>query len=319
MTRIAFCDITGGPDMPALVYHLAYMLADQGRSPPVVDLDPTSRLTSMCLSEDRLDDIWCDDDDSRTIDGCVRLLLSDYEVDPTIEKLHLALGLLPGGPELAVLEEPLADAWARSKDIGAFVASSMVHRATSLAEQAHAADIVLMHLGPGRGAVNRAALLTADHIVLSLTPNLISLHGLRVLGWAVATWRTAWQARSALPPVHLQPLGYIVTMPGAALSRQGRVQHWYSQISAKFRYAWRDASKPTADPSTDPWCLGLMRDYPGLRTLAREARRPMFHLRPADGAIGAQMTSVVRCREDFDRLARTLLTRAAELAEEAAL
>lgn len=39
----------------------------------------------------------------------------------------------------------------------------------------------------------------------------------------------------------------------------------------------------------------------------------MFHLRPADGAIGAHMTSVVRCREDFDRLARTLLSRVAEL------
>ena len=40
----------------------------------------------------------------------------------------------------------------------------------------------------------------------------------------------------------------------------------------------------------------------------------MFHLRPGDGAIGAQMTAVVRCREDFDHLARTILTRAAELA-----
>ena len=311
MTRIAFWDVSGGHGTPTLIYHLAHMFADQGRRPLLLDLDPTSRLTAMCVSEERLIELWRNDD-ARTIAGCVRGLLMalNEPLEPKLEELRPELGLLPGNLAFAAFEEPLAAAWSRAETPEATVVSSVIHRATSLAEQAHAADIVLMNLGPGLGAINRAALLAADHVITPLAPDLPSVHGLHLLGPELSAWRAAWQARATSPPGQVRPLGYIITTPAIALSRRPHAQRWQAQIPAAFRRTLLETSEPATDPSTDPWCLGLMRYHPGLRTLAREARRPMFHLRPADGAIGAQMTAVVRCREDFDRLARTILTRA---------
>lgn len=37
--------------------------------------------------------------------------------------------------------------------------------------------------------------------------------------------------------------------------------------------------------------------------MAMEAHKPMFHLKPADGAIGAHIEAVSDCRRDFRRLA----------------
>jgi hypothetical protein len=40
--------------------------------------------------------------------------------------------------------------------------------------------------------------------------------------------------------------------------------------------------------------------------LAMEAHKPMFHLKPADGAIGAHGEAVKDCRNDFLRLAKKI-------------
>ena len=53
----------------------------------------------------------------------------------------------------------------------------------------------------------------------------------------------------------------------------------------------------------DPHCLATLRDYRSLMPLAQEARKPMFHLQSADGALGAHLQAVARSREDFQALA----------------
>jgi hypothetical protein len=40
--------------------------------------------------------------------------------------------------------------------------------------------------------------------------------------------------------------------------------------------------------------------------LAMEAHKPMFHLKPVDGAIGAHVEAVRDCRNDFLQLARRI-------------
>ncbi len=43
--------------------------------------------------------------------------------------------------------------------------------------------------------------------------------------------------------------------------------------------------------------------------LAQEARKPMFALRPADGAIGGHANAVQACYRDFRALARKIAER----------
>ena len=44
------------------------------------------------------------------------------------------------------------------------------------------ADVGLIDVGPNLGAINRAALIATDHVVIPLAPDLFSLQGLKNVG-----------------------------------------------------------------------------------------------------------------------------------------
>ena len=47
----------------------------------------------------------------------------------------------------------------------------------------------------------------------------------------------------------------------------------------------------------------MLKHYRSLMPMAQEARKPMFHLKPADGAIGAHFQSAQEAYRDFKTLA----------------
>ncbi|XYH96794.1 hypothetical protein ACMHYB_54975 [Sorangium sp. So ce1128] len=61
-------------------------------------------------------------------------------------------------------------------------------------------------------------------------------------------------------------------------------------------------------PSPDPHLLVTMtiRHYRSFMPMTQEARKPMFLLEPADGAIGSHAAAVQDCRRDFEALARRI-------------
>ena len=126
----------------------------------------------------------------------------------------------------------------------------------------------------------------------------------------------------------MEPLGYVIMQAGMRLSRPVKAyERWVERMPVEYQQAMLgedtgrdDEPRPTSTTSTgDPHCLGVMRHYQSLMPLAQDARKPMFHLRPADGAIGAHMDAVRRCREDFERLACSILGRANEMEHSSAL
>ncbi|MGH9659501.1 MAG: ParA family protein, partial [Bryobacteraceae bacterium] len=60
----------------------------------------------------------------------------------------------------------------------------------------------------------------------------------------------------------------------------------------------------------DPHSLALLKHYRSLMSMAQEAQKPMFHLKPADGAIGAHLQSAQEARKDFKALATAVAKRA---------
>ena len=50
-------------------------------------------------------------------------------------------------------------------------------------------------------------------------------------------------------------------------------------------------------------------NYRSLMPLAQEARKPIFHLKPADGAIGAHIQAVQSAYHDFQVRAREIAAR----------
>jgi hypothetical protein len=56
----------------------------------------------------------------------------------------------------------------------------------------------------------------------------------------------------------------------------------------------------------DPHCIAKLKDYRSLMPLAQEARKPMFFLKPADGALGAHTYAVTEAYKDFKLVAQKI-------------
>jgi hypothetical protein len=59
----------------------------------------------------------------------------------------------------------------------------------------------------------------------------------------------------------------------------------------------------------DANCIAVIRHYISLMSMSREARKPMFHLKPADGALGAHASAARDAYRDFKALTEEILRR----------
>jgi hypothetical protein len=70
-------------------------------------------------------------------------------------------------------------------------------------------------------------------------------------------------------------------------------------------------NEPATPPTTDDTNqLYRIKHYRSLMPMAMEARKPMFLLTPANGAVGAHQTNVRQCFRDFESLAKEIANRA---------
>jgi cellulose biosynthesis protein BcsQ len=312
---IAFFNNKGGVGKTSLVYHLAWMFADNGIKTLAVDLDPQANLTAMFLDEERLESLWPDGDHPDTVFGAIQPILRGIGdiAHPHVEKIHPKLGLLPGDLGLSRFEDKLSDAWPRchNRDEAAFRTMTAFHR---LVQQGTnwGAELVLIDVGPNLGAINRAALIASDQVCLPLAPDLFSLQGLKNLGPTLREWRQVWSdlrskapADLPLPKGSMQPIGYIVMQHGMLDSRPVKAyKRWMDRIPGVYRESVLGEQNETL-PSVaqDHYCLSLLKHYRSLMPMAMEARKPIFFLKSADGAIGAHIEAVKSCYTDFNKLA----------------
>ena len=148
-----------------------------------------------------------------------------------------------------------------------------------------------------------------------MSPDLYSLQGLRNLGPTLRSWRREWTDRQTragevwVPAGGMQPAGYVVLQHGVRLDRVvGAYDRWLQRVPSEYRRAVLDAPDPNPPgAATDRHCLGIMKHYHSLVPMAQEARRPMFLLRSADGAIGAHQQAVQAAYHHFAELARRIL------------
>lgn len=318
MKTVAFFNNKGGVGKTSLIYHLAWMFADQGIRVLAVDLDPQANLTSMFLPEERLEELWPDGDHPETIFGAIQPILRGLgDIGrPHVEKLHPCLGLIPGDLGLSRFEDKLSDAWPRchNRDESAFRTMSAFYRLMAQGA-AWGAEITLVDVGPNLGAINRAALIASDHVCVPLAPDLFSLQGLKNLGPVVSDWRAVWAELLnkapkdlLLPSGLISPMGYVVMQHSTLSSRPVRsYQRWMDRIPEVY---WQSVlALPVAQGlkvEDDMFCLSLLKHYRSLMPMAMEARKPIFFLKSADGAIGAHGEAVRSCYQDFEVLARKI-------------
>jgi cellulose biosynthesis protein BcsQ len=316
MKSIAFFNNKGGVGKTSLIYHLAWMYADLGQRVLLADLDPQSNLTAMCFKDEALERIY----EAQKPDT---IFTAVEPVKRGVGDLHLfdpmtvtdGLSIIPGDLLLSDFEDELSAAWPGCVDRQerAFRVTAAFHRIIEDTGRRHQANIALIDVGPTFGALNRAALIAADYVIIPVAPDLFSVRGLENVGVRLKSWRAEWRDRlDRAPPLDfnlpaggMQPIGYVVSRHTEFADGVVRAfQKWITKIPSAYRQAVDNPSVPDSSLS-----LGRLKDYRSLIAMAQEARKPMFRLRPGDGAIGGHQGAVSAAYDDFEKLARAIAER----------
>jgi cellulose biosynthesis protein BcsQ len=318
-TVISFFNNKGGVGKTSLVYHLSWMFSGLGLRTLAADLDPQANLSSAFLSEEEFETLFEREPSAppATIYGALRPLIEGYG-DVQLPELHAAddtLSLIPGDLLLSTFEDQLSETWPKCSngDVRAFRVTTAFWRVIQAAADHMQAELVLVDLGPNLGAINRAALISSDYVVIPLAPDLFSLQGLRNLGPRLRDWRGDWREKLKkfpggnfqLPVGKIQPAGYVVQQHAVRLDRPVKAYgRWMNRIPGECHEALL-ASQPqtVVTVANDPNCLATLKNYRSLMPLAHEARKPMFQLKAADGALGSHALAAQDAYRDFKQLA----------------
>lgn len=324
MKTIAFFNNKGGVGKTSLVYHLAWMFRELGHTVLAMDLDPQSNLTSAFLDEDELEQLWPQGEHPQTILGTIDPLIQSLgDIRPSkakqiAERLHL----VPGDLGLSLFEDRLSEAWGKCLDDNpanagdGFRVMTAFYRVVKAAAEAESADVTLIDVGPNVGAMNRAALVAADYVVIPLGADLFSLQGLRNLGPTLRSWRGGWAKRRegrvpanlVIPEGAMSPIGYVLLNPSVRSNRPVKAyRRWTDRIPVVYASEVREAPPPAGGTEADPNQLAMIKHFKSLMPMAQDARKPMFLLKPADGAIGGHATAVQDCYVQFRALAQRIL------------
>jgi hypothetical protein len=85
---------------------------------------------------------------------------------------------------------------------------------------------------------------------------------------------------------------------------------WIDRFPAAYRESvLNEPADAISDVVHDSACLAILKHYRSLMPMAMESRKPVFALKPADGAIGAHTEAVRRAYVDFQELAALIIDR----------
>ncbi|AUX41250.1 chromosome partitioning protein [Sorangium cellulosum] len=326
MRSLAFFSNKGGVGKTTLTLNIAHMLARKGKRVVTLDCDPQSNLSAGLLGGDELVDLWEGEVQSsrgRTVVSCIEPARqgSGEIIEPVLVSVADDLWLLPGHLDLSRFEQRLAEAWrtqAELDDERALDATTALDRLSDMAAAQVNADVVLIDVGPSLGALNRAALLACDAIVVPLAPDFFSVQGLATVGPSLREWRNEWEQRlrgtqRERVRVHrFLPIGYIVQQHLARvdLLPTGYLR-WLAQIPFHYhRFVLDEAdAEEELDIKDDEQCIALIKHLAGLAPIAQIARKPVFDLKQADGIGSSHLQAVARARVEFSELADHLIER----------
>ena len=312
MKTITFFNNKGGVGKTSLAYHVSWMLKELDYKVLSVDLDPQANLTGMFIKEEQIESLT---DKNQTVYSALEPLIKGIgDIQPA--KIFYAdenLGLLPGDLRLSGIEAEFSENWPKCLDNTprAFRVTTAFSRLIAQAGQELSADWAVIDMGPNLGSINRAILIASDYVVFPLGPDLFSYQGLKNVGKFLNKWRNEWNERKnkkpedidfPLPEGNMQPIGYIMMRHSIRHDRPVKAyQRWMDKMP--------EAYKKCVTHETSDDLLAHLKDYRSLMPMAQEKTKPMFLLKPGDGAIGSHYQAVHICRQDFKELTENILSK----------
>lgn len=226
-----------------------------------------------------------------------------------------------GNLSLSLFEDKLSDAWLKSLggDSYSFRMTSIFNTIFNEASNKFQAEILLIDVGPNLGAINRAVSISSDYIIMPVASDLFSLQGIKNLGQTLGKWKRDWKQRLDQKPDKITfeiptnksvPIGYIVMQYSAKESRPVKSYlRWANRIPSVFAEYVLGNSTQIQSVEEDIYCIALLKHYRSLAPMSMESHKPIFLLKPADGAIGAHVYAVQRSYQEFEILTKSIITR----------
>ena len=110
----------------------------------------------------------------------------------------------------------------------------------------------------------------------------------------------------------MQPIGYVVQQHGIRMSRPVKAyDKWVNRIPEEYALhllGIKEDPYPFT-PSEDPNALAMVKHYRSLVPMSQEARKPIFRLTAADGALGSHAAAAKNAYSDFENLAQKVAQR----------
>jgi cellulose biosynthesis protein BcsQ len=312
----------GGVGKTTLTFNIAHMMARQGLPTLLLDYDPQCNASAISLSEEVLFETWETESKSNaTVARCIDLVRRGKgDVgEPILGQVEENLWILPGDLALSRFEQVLAESWGQihqADNERAIHVTTALQRLGDLAAKTVNAEFALVDIGPNLGALNRAALLAADVVLVPVAPDLFSLQGLKNVGPALREWRKDWDRAierrgEAVSARRFEPRGYIMQQHLVRIDRPVRgYKKWAGQIPEVFHshvLETPEQQRPK-EVEKDPFCVAMLKHYASLVPIAQLARKPIFDLKQADGIGGGQIQAVTRARAEFEALVQKLRT-----------
>jgi chromosome partitioning protein len=230
------------------------------------------------------------------------------------------LGLILGNLALSTYEDSLSDEWLKCLDgkTYSFKVTSIFKTIIDEAAKRFNAEYVLIDVGPNLGAINRAVTISSDYIIMPVASDLFSLQGIKNLGTTLNQWKKQWKDRIDRRPQNLnvniplnsaKPIGYIVMQYTAKESRPVKSYlKWANRIPGIFdEFVLGITSSKNKSIEEDANSIALLKHFRSLAPMSMEAHKPIFLLKPGDGAIGAHVYAVQKSYSEFQKLTQKIL------------
>ena len=252
---------------------------------------------------------------------------------PYIFEANERLHLLPGDLKLSSVEGDFSETWPKclDNDKRAFRVTTAFSRIIAKAGRQISANWAVIDMGPNLGAINRAVLIAGDYVVFPLGPDFFSYQGLKNVGEILHKWKEEWKERKkkkpeelnfVLPKGNMTPIGYVMMRHSIRHDRPVKAyQRWMDKMPGAYsKYVLKKTNKgkktlhfkkKTGNKQslkTEPHLLAHLKDYRSLMPMAQEKHKPMFLLKPGDGAIGAHYKAVQACYNDFKKLTKNIIS-----------
>jgi hypothetical protein len=111
------------------------------------------------------------------------------------------------------------------------------------------------------------------------------------------------------PAGQMTPAGYVVSRFSTyAGEKATHFRRWINRVPSSYHHDILNEINGAPDSvENDEACLAWLKDYRSLMPMAQEVQKPIFLLKPADGAIGAHQRAVREAYNDFEQLANKIL------------